>query len=459
MNKKVISIFLIIVSIVMIGTGTYLMNSNKYMFETSLERVLSYINKINDGSKTLIEGLDSSSKYKITTDTTLTYSNNKIGVSGNLYANNGNRYYMDLDAKIEENSNENIGFIGLIENKKLFFKIKDLMSEIYYTDIEESIPNSEKIDEINYKEIFNLSSKDIKVLTDHLKKSIVKNISNNDLSKTKEKIILGEENTSLYKLSLKITNKMISSISKDYLKSLSSDTKAIQVLQKIDKNITKDTLESIEALITEPSSSENYLILSFYCKVFGDVTRIELSTSTSGVDEMATSNVLIAIDTFTNKNKYNTTAFTMEAMGNSIKVSKESISKDKSNINVEINTNELNMAVKGTMIRNDSTIDLTLTPTYNGQTLGKLTFKITTVNKNEEYKLEIGISIEGLSESEFSFSSINNIYLNEDIPSINIDEAKNINELSDEEKIKIQEFFQKITTTENSDDIEENKEV
>ena len=454
MTKKIVSICLLIASIAMIGTGVYLMNSNKYMFETSLGRVLSYVNKINEGDKTFIEGLDGSDKYKITTNSTLTYIDNKMGVSGDLYFNSSNQLYVDLDGKVEGEINENLGLIGLLDEKKVFLKIKDVMDEFYYTDIEDSISNQEVVDSVNYEEISKLSKKDLKILTDHLKKSISKNITNKDLTKTKEALTLDGKKVSMYKLSLKMTDKMITSISKDYLKALSNDTKAIKVLQKIDKNITKSDLEDAVKSMGESTSNDEYLVLSFYCKVFGDVTRIELSTSDGLAVDMS-----LSVDFYQNKNKHNTTAVTAEMNGSSIKFEKAYTSKDKANINITVVNDEGNASISGTLVKNNSTFDLALSCTYNGETLGDVTFKISTVTKNKEYKLETKISIGNTEGNKIVLNSVNNIYLNEDIPSIDTDNAKDIKEISDEEREKLQEFLQKFSKNYDSSDIEESEEV
>lgn len=454
-GKKIISILLFVISFAMIGSGVYLMSSNKYMFETSLGKVLSYVNKVNETDNTFIEGLDSSDKYKITTNNDLVYMDNKLNLSGDLYFDSTNQYYVDLDAKVNGETDKTIGLVGLLEDKKVFFKIKDVMKEFYYTNIEENLPDADVIEEVNYEEIFKLSSKDIKVLTDHLKNSISKNISNNDITKVKTTLSLSGQNVSLDKLSLKLTDKMLTSIVKDYLKALSNDTKAIQVLQKVDKTITKNDIKTAMDSIVDSTSNDELLTLSFYCKGFGNVTRIELSTGSNEVDSIAMPSVLLAIDTYTNKNKYNTTAITLEAMGEGIKFEKAYTAKDKANLNIEVKTSEGNLVVTGTLLKNNSTIDLTLTPTFDGQSLGNVTFKITTVNKNKEYKLEIGASIEGLSEGSITLNSTNNIYLNEEIPDVDVSNAKNIDELSEEELNQLRELLQIPSSEKDSDYIEE----
>ena len=204
----------------------------------------------------------------------------------------------------------------------------------------------------------------------------------------------------------------------------------------------------------ESTSNDEYLVLSFYCKVFGDVTRIELSTSDGLAVDMS-----LSVDFYQNKNKHNTTAVTAEMNGSSIKFEKAYTSKDKANINITVVNDEGNASISGTLVKNNSTFDLALSCTYNGETLGDITFKISTVTKNKEYKLETKISIGNTEDNKIVLSSVNNIYLNEDVPSIDTDNAKDINEISDEEREKLQEFLQKFSKNYDSSDIEESEEV
>ena len=128
-GKKVVSILLFVVALAMIGSGVYLMNSKKYIFETAVKEVFENLTKSGEDIF-LLDELGSSDKYRITTDTSLTMMGEEFAsVNGDLYISNNN-LYLNIDSSLA--GEDFIGLEGLVDEERIYFKLKEIMENFYY---------------------------------------------------------------------------------------------------------------------------------------------------------------------------------------------------------------------------------------------------------------------------------------------------------------------------------------
>lgn len=298
--KKILSVVLFVVAIVMIGSGVYIMNSSKYLFSMALNGVFNYL---TDGYTEMSDKLKNSNeteKYKITTDTTVSNGNDEIiSLNGDMYVNaQSQKMYVNLDSKLQKE--DFVALEGLLDKEKFYIKIKEAMENFYYTELtsESSLEiGSSKAENMDYSQLLQLEDNEIKLLVKYLKKSILKDLKDSDFKKTSETLKIEGKNYKTSKISLGLSEKEASTILKNFLEAINKDNKAIKILQKINKDITKENIkEAIDSLDNQNLPDRDELEISFYIENFTNIRRIEFGTLDSEVDSIANSNVLLRVD-------------------------------------------------------------------------------------------------------------------------------------------------------------------
>ena len=432
--KKVISIVLFVASVVMIGSGFYILNSNKYVFKTVLSKTLSYaVNNYYDNSFVLEDIIDSD-KYKLTTNTGLsTLDNEMLSLVGDIYINN-DRYYIDLDSHVL--SKEFIGLEGLIDDSKFYLKIKEAMDKFYYIDITDNV-NIQEEGNVDISGLSDLEKQDLKVLSKQLEKSILQDLSNNDFENNSETLTIYNKKFKTNCISLKLSAQDLRQIIIDLLENISNDSKSIQVLQKVDKNITKEDITTALNEFKEVSidaTDDEILDISLYISGISDVVRVEISTLNSVVDGMASDNITIIIDNYKDNSNHQVISLTIKENNDEIiKYTETKITNHKSDIEISIDEADQSILVKGSYKNTETAITASFDLHISNISIGNFYYNVNTITKDKEYEIEMDVST---TDELMTFSSVNNIYLNEEIPSIDIndsDEFKNMNNAEVEE--------------------------
>ena len=226
--KRIIAIVLAVVAVAMVGFGIYTMNSSKYIFKKALSGVFSYAIDSYDEMTDELDELDKYKKYKLNTSNSLIMQGEEIAsISGDMYIDvDKNNLYANIDSKIMSESF--IGLEMLVEEEKMY-----IFNYEEFTDSDMS--------ELMSEELEGLTDDEFKLLMNHLKDSILKDIGNKDLEKTSKTIKLGDKNYKTSKVSLKLTEKRLLDIVDNFLSAISGYKKAIQILQKYDKTKTKES--------------------------------------------------------------------------------------------------------------------------------------------------------------------------------------------------------------------------
>lgn len=437
--KKIVSVLLFVISIAMIGSGVYLMNSSKYMFETAMNSIFKYL--VTGYVDTVNNSLVPSdlNKYKLTTQTGLKQGKEEIAsLNGDVYINSiDKKAYLNLDTKFA--GEDFIGIEGLITDDKVYAKLKEVMEDFYYTalNISDSIDTSE-LDNFDYSQLIKLSKDDLNLLSKHFKNSVLSNIKDGDLTKTSQVLNLDNKNYKTTKISLNISEKDLGAIAESLLTYIKNDNKALQILQRFDKTITKDTIQKALDSINDAKSSfegEDALTIAFYVEGFGTLKRIELATLNNDVDGVANNNVTITLDMYKNTYKNKTYLLTMVVNDNQkIILKEEYVSNTKANIVIKADQYEIN----GTISTTNNAEELNLNILMDGKMVGTVNYKYTQITKNSEYKIDLSVSI---SKEEITVVSNNTLVLNENIPDVDISKAKDVDEMTEEEKEKLETYY------------------
>jgi len=423
--KKIVAILLAVVAVVMVGTGIYFMNSSKYIFKTALSGVFDYAVDAYDKMTDSLDEFSEFKKYKLNTVNTLSMEGEEFAsITGDIYVNlDEDKAYANLDSKMA--GEDFLGFEGLLAEEKVYVKIKEAMEDFYYDEIEMTSTATEGLEDDEFK-----------LLVKHAKDSILKDIEDKDLVKTSETIKLGDKNYKTTKVALNISEKRLGKIVENLLTSISNDNKAIQILQKFDKTITKDSIEELLKTFKEGSSEfsdEELFTLAFYVEGFGGLRRVEISTIEGEVDSVAT-NSSVTFDIYNNNSKQKTYLLTASEGEIEILTFKfEYTSKSKANIVIKAS----DMEISGTYEETKNSVVYNLTLLSEGETLGTVSYKDTVVSKDKEYKVEISVDVSGV----MTLTSTNTLLIGEEMPSVDVSSALSFDEISEEDSNSISEYI------------------
>lgn len=436
--KKIVSIILFIISVVMIGFGFYILNSNKYIFETVLSKSFDYMIDSYYSNSLILDDMANIDKYKITTNTSFKFDGTETSsIYGDLYISN-NKFYLDLDSNII--GKKFIGFESLFDNNKLYLKLKQAMDKFYFIDLTDEDMGATIFSTISTSGISSIEEKDLKILTNHLKNSIVQDLKNNDFEKKSESLTFDNKKINTSQISLRISVKELAQIIINYLENISNDNKAIQVLQKINKDITKNDITAILDNFKEVSkdSPDNDIFeISFYINGFNNILRFEFITLNTDIDSISSDNLIWTLDNY--KNNANNRVLVMSLKQNNIELINFSAKESDGNKSIiELNTYDDSVNINGYYIKNTNSIDAVLSLLIGNEKIGDFSYKVKEISKEKEYKLEMNISS---TDKSFVFNTVDNIYLNENIPNIDISDSDNIENITESEMERIKKYI------------------
>lgn len=419
--KKIISIILGVVSIVMIGFGVYLMNSKEYIFRTAVSNVFESIKEKYDKLTDDLNDLENFNKIKYNTSTNLSLMNkNFASVEGDVFVDvTSQKGYLDVNTKVADE--DFLAIEGLIQDKKVYVKIKEIMDKFYYEDTEMEFSTSKN----------ELTDKDFNILMDHLEKSVIKSITKDYLNKSSQSIKIENNEYRVTKVDFNITQKNYMGIMRNFLEAISNDNNAIRVLQKFEKSITKASIQEVLSRLNSSNSEltdEVILNFAFYITGSGTLRRIELTEPSLSPES------LLTLDVHNNEKNQKTYILTA-GDGDQILTCKFTYITEAT---VEILITASGVQIQGELTNKEKEKTLNLTLITNGITVGKLEYKLMEVVEEQQYKLELNVSSQGI----FKLTSNNTITLGGEVPNIDVDDAKTIEDMTDEEKEEISTYIE-----------------
>ncbi len=453
--KKIISIVLFCVSIAMITGGVILMNSKQYIFSTAMAKTFGNIINSKEGfiNNYLVKDLENINKYKITIDNKITYNNEELlNLTGDIYKDL-NSYYFNVNSNQNENS---ISLEALIKNSKLYYRVKDVMEEFYYFDFD-----------FNMEET--ITDEDINLIIKHIKNGVINSFGDKDIDKVKTVLEIDGLKFNTNKLSITLNESKLLRILINVFKEISKDNDAIKVFQKINKDITKQQIEEgikeIEDELNgfDDKEMEDLFTLSIYVNVSNNPIRTEIVLGgNDSPDSVASQTISLIYDSYNNKtnNKTNSLTLLMNASV-FIELKEEQTSKNNSNITLEINNFEDNQPVieiVGSKTKDSSSVSLHLDLNSQGVNLGNIEYNLKTISKAKEYNLGLTIKLY-IDEETLAFISDNNIYCNENMPNIDVSNAKNNNEINTDDQQAISDYLEGIYSTLDNNSTNSNEDV
>lgn len=427
--KKLISIVLFVVAVIMLGFGFYILNSNKYTFEIVLSKSLDYLVDNCYNNTLTLEQLGDVDKYRITTNTSLKSSNVEVlSLAGDTYIDK-DEYFIDLDANVQGQKFMGVG--AYMSDDKIYLKLKEVMDKFYYIQLDNILGD---INSEDYTSISDITKDELKILTKHFEKSMLQELKDSDFEKNSVTLTFEGKTYKTSQISLNLSAKDIRQIIINLLNNIINDNRAVQVLQKFDNSITandiKEGLLSFEKETINASDVDIFNI-SYYINGVSDVVRVEFLMLNNTVDNVVSDNLLLTIDMYKNISN-NDVSKTVIKINNeeifNIKMTK--LNEVKTNLEIIVQNSGEVATIKGYYNKTSESIILNLDMLYNNEKVGTLIYKVNPVTKNKEYKYEIQFNA---SDDSFSIVSINNLYLNEEIPVIDINDSDSFENISESE--------------------------
>ena len=452
--KKIISVILFVISVGLIISGFYILNSNKYIFKTVLSKSLDMLVENMYKSNEMIDDLNKADKFKITSNTNLNIDKHeKLSLKTDIAVAN-NMFYMDLNSKVD--GKDFIKLESIVNNDNIYLRFKEAVDKYYYISLGDIAID---IDVDNYSSISDLTKDDIKVLTNHFKKSFLQDLNNDDFEKKSESLTFEGKTYKTSQLSLNLSQKEIRQIIINLFNNIINDNEAIQVLQKFDSSVTANDIKEALSSFEQESINANdndLLNISFYISGLSDVVRLEILMLNSEADSVATDNIKLTLDIYKNSSNNNVTNIVMKENNEElfdIKLTK--LSDNKTNFEVNLNDGLDNFILKGDYSETNSQIILNVDLLNNNKTIGSLSYNMSQVTKNKEYKLDIKFNT---ADRSIVFSNVNNILLNENIPARDMKGAVNLNNISEEDSEKIMTYIYEKISLLGLDSLMENPE-
>lgn len=435
MNKKRKWIFLsiVLIALFIVGIGIYFyFNSSKSIFTKAIKKATDNLFESNE------EGLLSDLDYKtmqVNNSSELTFSDGQESYSFKM---NGNFGYdkssnkLNMDINMTGNNQKLLDLEGLLAENKVYFRIKDMMDKFYYIDTK--VDSSKKLDE-----------KDLDYILDLATNSFFDNLKEKDFSKSKQTIELGDKKFSTTKITLKLSQERLYDISIDFLKNLKSDSKAMDILKKVDQEFDDKKVEEAIKNIEEEkkdTSKDNYILYTIYVNKNKDILKQEISVN--DVDDSSYKDILLVINTYDNEDKYKNVEFIiMNKDQEVVNMAIKELNKEEK----EITITSMVVRAKGTLKNNDKeeSLNIDVVDVSNNK-LGTINYSLKKLeNKKYTYNSNINFDVLGY---KFGLVINNSILLDEKLPEISVKDSQNIENMPQSEQqtimTKLQERLAKI---------------
>ena len=408
--KRKLSVFLLIISIAMIGVGGYLYFNNTK--NQMLSVISSQIDLLQKRRKTVEK-----EKAQYITSATVKENNNLLGsVSGYIYVDeNSSKYYLKLATKLAEELGANEALSELpeiyIEGNKLYFK---LQNETYYIDIFETSGNGSSSS--------NGLSDD---MIDILLKTTVEKIPENNFSKENVKATILNSEIETEKYTVFLTSTDIYNITESILNEIDNNAKLKSFKEVLlASNSKKEILDGInQALNTLYGKNEKIITYSVYVKN-NEIIKHEINMAGNTIDNSQKSDLKITLS----KKERATNLFDYEllvTLGSENIVEASLTGEDKLR-KISVKTSTIGMELEGTITKDNSTTK-TVVDVYNSSDKAKpvISYKYdyNEVIAGSEYSSNLNITVYN-STNVISIECVSKILKGKDVPSFDTSSAK-----------------------------------
>ena len=381
-SKNVIVSILIVILIALIGTASYIvfkeLNTPKTMFLKTMNKYLES-NDLDNNILNISELFNRGATLKMDSNINLNGATKKI-FSGKLnleFIDNPSEKKQYLNLTFDDDNNSVINLEGYLNDNQVFFTMKNIFDKYYYTDSE----YIKMYDEKNQKLINNLKNNILNSLNDYF---------------TNDMFIQSKEEN-IQKISVSISDKDVTNLLILILTNLKDDN---SLSLFVTEDMTLDNLQnqideyinSLKESLDQQSDDKKYAYT------------IYLNGEKLVKQEVILDSIKLIIEGETSGN--------ISLLNNDKEIVSGNYDKNKLNLKIsDSNNNPYNL----TLTFDNNITDNKMTANYN--------LVVKTIAEYEEVELKINTKLEITKESS--------------IPQINISNAKNVKDISDEELVDI----------------------
>ncbi len=381
-SKNVIVSILIVILIALIGTASYIvfkeLNTPKTMFLKTMNKYLES-NDLDNNILNISELFNRGATLKMDSNINLNGATKKI-FSGKLnleFIDNPSEKKQYLNLTFDDDNNSVINLEGYLKDNQVFFTMKNIFDKYYYTDSE----YIKMYDGNDQKLINNLKNNILNSLNDYF---------------TNDMFIQSKEEN-IRKISVSISDKDIANLLILILTNLKDDNSlSLFVTEDMTldnlQNQIDENINSLKESLDQQSDDKKY------------VYNIYLNGENLVKQEVILDSIKLIIEGETSGN--------ISLLNNDKEIVSGSYDKNKLNLKIsDNNNNPYNL----TLTFDNNITDNKMTANYN--------LVVKTIAEYEEVELKINTKLEITKESS--------------IPQINISNAKNVKDISDEELVDI----------------------
>lgn len=381
-STNVIVSILIVILIVLIGTASYIvykeLNTPKTMFLKTINKYFES-NDLDNNILNISELFNSGATLKMDSNINLNGATKKI-FSGKLnleFIDNPSEKKQYLNLTFDDNNNSVINLEGYLKDNQVFFTMKNIFDKYYYTDSE----YIKMYDENDQKLINNLKNNILNSLNDYF---------------TNDMFIQSKEEN-IKKISVSISDKDIANLLILILTNLKDDNSlSLFVTEDMTldnlQNQIDENINSLKESLDQQSDDKKYAYT------------IYLNGEKLVKQEVILDSIKLIIEGETSGN--------ISLLNNDKEIVSGSYDKNKLNLKIsDSNNNPYNLI----LTFDNNITDNKMTANYN--------LVVKTIAEYEEVELKINTKLEITKESS--------------IPQINISNAKNVKDISDEELVDI----------------------
>lgn len=381
-SKNVIVSILIVILIALIGTVSYIvfkeLNTPKTMFLKTMNKYLES-NDLDNNILNISELFNRGATLKMDSNINLNGATKKI-FSGKLnleFIDNPSEKKQYLNLTFDDNNNSVINLEGYLKDNQVFFTMKNIFDKYYYTDSE----YIKMYDENDQKLINNLKNNILNSLNDYF---------------TNDMFIQSKEEN-IRKISVSISDKDIANLLILILTNLKDDNSlSLFVTEDMTldnlQNQIDENINSLKESLDQQSDDKKYAYT------------IYLNGEKLVKQEVILDSIKLIIEGETSGN--------ISLLNNDKEIVSGSYDKNKLNLKIsDSNNNPYNLI----LTFDNNITDNKMTANYN--------LVVKTIAEYEEVELKINTKLEITKESS--------------IPQINISNAKNVKDISDEELVDI----------------------
>lgn len=409
-KKKILIILAVLIVIIgagLTGTGIFLLSKPRAVFQESY-------NYLTRGFKSLgltnMESLDILDKDKIKVENKMNINLNQslgLGITNldlnmqvmNDKTNKISKFY--LDSKLE--NQRLLEFVSYLKENKVYLTISDIFDKYYYSDVESSVDEA-------------LTIQDIELLSDIVKDSFKKVITDDKFEKEKTTTSVDGIEENVTRLTLKVDDKLTSDLVLEILSEIRNSDDALEIIANISYSSKDELIKSLDEFLSKKPevTGETLFTYNIYYKNINDIKKLEILSGTTIVTYSA-----------------NNGNYRFKVIDDDMEVEELSLLIEKQDDSYNVTLNSPKFKITGKLLKNKNNYNLTLDMLDNKNTnLGTIVIDYL-YTSNVQDKLVITYQKDGVNYVKVTIDS--NITFDETISVPDMSSAKSIDAMTEEE--------------------------